>query len=296
MHIENFKVFCDLVENQSFSKAAKINNLTQSAVSQQLRTMEKQFKILIIDRSQKQFKLTPQGEKVYSAYTSILKSFNELEGELLDMQKILCGDVHVATVYSIGLHELPSYIRDFLSKYPEVNLKVEYRRSNLVYEDVEQGSVDMGLVAYKAPKSGLSFIPFKEDDLVFVCSPKHPLAKKQEVEPKDLDGVKFIAYEKDIPTRQASDKFFDDNNVSVKVIKEYDNTETVKNAVEINSGIALLPAASVKHELKQRTLKKLYFDDLNLTRPLFIVHKKSKVLGPVVEKLIEILTENKKGK
>ncbi len=290
MHIENFKVFCDLVENQSFSKAAKINNVTQSAVSQQLRTMEKQFKVLIVDRSQKQFRLTPEGEEIFAAYIKILTTYENLENDLMSMQNVLSGEIHVSTVYSIGLHELPPYIKHFLVQYPEINLKVEYRRSNLVYQDIEQSAVDLGLVAYKSNAENLEFIPFKEDNLVFVCSPKHPFSKNRNIQINDFEGANFVAYEKDIPTRKASDEIFEKNNISVNIVKEYDNTETVKNAVEINTGIALIPETSVKQELKQRNLIKLYLPDLDLKRPLYIVHKKGKILSPARQKFIELLT------
>lgn len=290
MHIENFKVFCDLVETQSFSKAAKINNVTQSAVSQQLRTMERHFKVLIVDRSQKQFRLTSEGEKIFNAYTQILTTYDQLENDLLGMKKILSGDIHIATVYSIGLHELPPYIKLFLSEFPEVNLKVEYRRSNLVYDDVEQNLVDIGLVAFKTDNKNLEFIPFKDDRLILVCSPKHPLARKGEIDIKELDSENFIAYEPDIPTRKASDDLFKKHKISVNTIKEYDNTETVKNSVEINAGVALLPETSVQQELRQRSLIKINMTGIEITRPLFIVHKKGKVLSPARLKFIDLLT------
>jgi DNA-binding transcriptional LysR family regulator len=252
--------------------------------------MEKQFKVLIVDRSQKQFRLTPEGEEIFAAYIKILTTYENLENDLMSMQNVLSGEIHVSTVYSIGLHELPPYIKHFLVQYPEINLKVEYRRSNLVYQDIEQSAVDLGLVAYKSNAENLEFIPFKEDNLVFVCSPKHPFSKNRNIQINDFEGANFVAYEKDIPTRKASDEIFEKNNISVNNVKEYDNTETVKNAVEINTGIALIPETSVKQELKQRNLIKLYLPDLDLKRPLYIVHKKGKILSPARQKFIELLT------
>ena len=82
MHIENFKVFSDLVENQSFSRAAKLNGVTQSAVSQQLRAMEKNLNVLIVDRSQKQFRLTREGHKLYESAKDILHRYEKLLSEL----------------------------------------------------------------------------------------------------------------------------------------------------------------------------------------------------------------------
>ena len=148
MQIENLKIFADLVETKSFSKAAKLNNLTQSAVSQQARAMERHFKVLLIDRSQKQFQLTREGQRVYESCREMLHSYDMLSSELQEMKKVISGTIRISTIYSIGLHELPPYIKRFLHDYPSVNVRVEYRRSNLVYEDILHNSVDFGLVAF----------------------------------------------------------------------------------------------------------------------------------------------------
>ncbi|MBP7372859.1 MAG: LysR family transcriptional regulator, partial [Opitutaceae bacterium] len=105
MQIENFKIFADLVETKSFSKAAKLNGVTQSAVSQQARTMERHFKALLIDRSQKQFQLTREGQRVYESCKELLYVYEKMSNELQEMKKIISGTIRIATVYSIGLHE-----------------------------------------------------------------------------------------------------------------------------------------------------------------------------------------------
>ncbi|MBN2235173.1 MAG: LysR family transcriptional regulator, partial [Opitutales bacterium] len=102
MHIENFKIFADLVQSKSFSQAAKINGITQSAVSQQLRAMENHFKVLIVDRSQKQFKLTNEGKRLHESAKEILNLYERLDCELQEMKKVISGNIRVATIYSVG--------------------------------------------------------------------------------------------------------------------------------------------------------------------------------------------------
>ncbi len=148
MHIENLKIFRDLVDNESFSKAAKLNAITQSAVSQQLRSMEKHFNVLIVDRSQKQFRLTREGRSLYEAAKDILNRYEQVGSEMQEMRKVVSGTVHISTIVSIGLHELPPHVKSFMQEFPHVNVRVEYRRSNLVYEDVVSNAVDFGLVAF----------------------------------------------------------------------------------------------------------------------------------------------------
>lgn len=290
MHIENFKIFSDLVESQSFSRAAKLNGVTQSAVSQQLRAMEKHFAVLIVDRSQKQFRLTREGHKLYDSAKEILHRYDKLISELQEMKKVISGTIHISTIYSIGLHELPPYITKFLKEYPSVNVRVEYRRSNLVYEDILHNSVDLGLIAYPNKMRQLDVIPFLEDRLVLICNPDHPLAKRKAVEIKDLSGEKFIGFDQDIPTRKATDQMFRDAKIDAEPVMEFDNIETVKRAVEINAGISIVPSATIKQEVKQNLLKAVPIKGANVTRPLAIIHRKGRVLTPAMKKFISTLT------
>ncbi|MFH1497302.1 MAG: LysR family transcriptional regulator [Verrucomicrobiota bacterium] len=289
MQIENFKIFADLVETKSFSKAAKINGITQSAVSQQARAMERHFKNLLIDRSQKQFQLTREGQRVYESAKDVLHAYDKLVSELQEMKKVISGTIRISTIYSIGLHELPPYIKRFLHDYPSVNVRVEYRRSNLVYEDILHNSVDFGLVAFPLKQRQIEAIPFRNDRLVLISHPKHPLAKTPEVEIADLAGHKFIGFDPDIPTRKAVDQIFRDHKLDIEPVMEFDNIETVKRAVEIDHGIAIVPQATVQQEVQQGTLVQLTLKGREFTRPLAILHRKGRVLTPAMKKFIDTL-------
>lgn len=289
MQIENFKIFADLVETKSFSKSAKINGITQSAVSQQARAMERHFKTLLIDRSQKQFQLTREGLRVYEASKEVLHQYEKLLSELQEMKKVISGTIRISTIYSIGLHELPPYIKRFLHDFPSVNVRVEYRRSNLVYEDILHNSVDFGLVAFPVKVRQIEMLPFRDDRLVLITHPSHELAKAGEVDMKTLAGQKFIGFDPDIPTRKAVDQIFRDNKLEIEPVMEFDNIETVKRAVEIDHGIAIVPQATVLQEAKQGSLSIVPFKGKEFSRPLAILHRKGRVLTPAMKKFIEVL-------
>lgn len=289
MQIENFKIFADLVETKSFSKSAKLNGITQSAVSQQARAMERHFKTLLIDRSQKQFQLTREGFRVYESAKEMLHTYEKLLSELLEMKKVISGTIRISTIYSIGLHELPPYIKKFLRDFPSVNVRVEYRRSNLVYEDILHNSVDFGLVAFPVKQRQIDVLPFRNDHLVLITHPQHALAKRTDIEVKDLTGSKFIGFDPDIPTRKAVDLIFRENKIEIEPVMEFDNIETVKRAVEIDHGIAIVPQATVAQEARAGTLAVLHFKGRNFTRPLAILHRKGRVLTPAMKKFIETL-------
>jgi DNA-binding transcriptional LysR family regulator len=291
MQIDSLKVFCDLAESESFTKAAQINNVTQSAVSQQISSLERVFKSLLIERSKKRFRLTREGQVLYDYSKQIIATYEALGSKLQEIKDIISGTIRVATIYSIGLHDLPPYLKRFLKAYPTVNVHVEYRRANQVYEDVMGNVVDLGLVAYPTRDNKLEIYPLRKDPLVLVCHPQHPLAKQKRIKMKTLSGQKFIGFQPDIPTRKALDKILKENNVDVQHVMEFDNIETVKRAVEIDAGVAIVPQTTVVQEVAKQTLAQVDLDDGDFFRPLAAIYKKNKVLSPAMKQFLSILKE-----
>ena len=289
MQIESLKIFCDLAETESFTRAAQINNVTQSAVSQQISSLERHFKSLLIERSKKKFRLTREGEVLYDFSKQIIQSFDSLECKLQEIKNIISGTIRVATIYSIGLHDLPPYLKKFLKAYPTVNVHVEYRRSDQVYEDVLGNVVDMGLVAYPQRDTKLEIIPLRKEVLVLICHPHHPFAKVKSVRLRELAGQKFISFDPDIPTRRAIDKILREQNVDVTHAMEFDNIETVKRAVEIEAGIAIVPQSTITQEVAKQTLAEVKLEDADFYRPLAAIYKKNKVLSPAMRQFVSVL-------
>ena len=293
MQIESLKVFCDLTETESFTRAAQINGVTQSAVSQQISSLERQFKSLLIERSKKKFRLTREGQVLFEYSKQIIQTYEGLFSKLQEIKNVISGSVRVATIYSIGLHDLPPYLKKFLKGYPTVNVHVEYRRSNQVYDDVLSNVVDLGLVAYPVKDPKLEIIPLRRDMMVVICHPEHPLGKRKTVKLAELNGLKFIGFQPDIPTRQAIDKVLKEHEVQVQHVMEFDNIETVKRAVEINAGIAIVPQGTVEQEISKLTLLEIKLEDVQFHRPLAAIHKKSKVLTPAMKQFLAILKSDK---
>ena len=289
MQIESLKVFCDLMETESFTRAAHINHITQSAVSQQISSLERQFNSLLIERSKKKFRLTREGQVLYEFSKQIIQTYDGLHSRLQEIKDIISGTIRVSTIYSIGLHDLPPYLKKFLKSFPTVNVHIEYRRANQVYDDVLGNVVDLGLVAYPNKDPKLETIHLRKDPLVVICHPQHPLARLKTVKLSQLDGQKFICFEPDIPTRKAIDRIFKDHAVEVDNVMEFDNIETVKRAVEIEAGISIVPQGTVIQEVSKQTLAEVKIEGVELYRPLAAIYKKNKVLSPAMKQFLAAL-------
>ncbi len=289
MQIETFKIFSDLAETGSFSKAAKTNQITQSAVSQQIRALENRFGVTLIERGPRSFALTQEGEAFLSAAKEILDVYNHLGDRLLELQNLVAGDLKIAVIYSIGLHELPPYLKAFRAKHPNVEVRVEYRRSWEIYGLVLSGEADIGLVSYPAKRQGLLCEPFLTDRLILICHPNHRLARRESIELREIDGEKFIAFEPDLPTRKVLDKHFRSEGITLVPAIEFDNIETVKRAVEIENGISIVPENTVNQEVSNGALAAVEISQPEMWRPLGIVFKRNRARSPAQKEFIAML-------
>jgi DNA-binding transcriptional LysR family regulator len=291
MHIETLKTFCDLIETGSFSKAASMNFVSQSAVSQQVKTLEQRFDQQLIERGQRKgVAPTEAGKIFYAECREILERFHALEERMRVKSAVVAGSIKVATVYSIGLHELPPYVKRFIKAYPQVKVHIEYSRTDKVYEACLNNTIDFGIVALPLKRPDIAVIPFRNDKLVVVCSPEHRLARRRRISVEALAGEDFIAFERDIPTRKTIDRILKQHKVVVNYTMEFDNIETIKRSVEAGVGVSILPETAVVNEVKNKQLVALNFAEGVFTRPIGIIHRKGKVFSEAARRFVDMLT------
>jgi LysR family transcriptional regulator, transcriptional activator of the cysJI operon len=289
MHIQSFRVFSNLAETSSFSKAAQMNGITQSAVSQQVRSLEKRFRVKLIERGRKNFSLTPEGRAFLQASHQVMSIIEDLEGRIHNLQNLVAGELCISTIFSIGLHELPPYLKIFRQVHPQLDVRVEYRRPSEVYLSVLDGRADIGLVAYPSPRRGLKAMTFWSDRLVLICSPSHPLASRRKIPLSALQDEKFIAFEPDLPTRREVDRKLRSEGVKVKLVLEFDNIETVKRAVEIENGVSIVPEAAVRDKVEAGVLAAVELSDPSLRRPLGALIRRSARISPALREFLALL-------
>ena len=235
------------------------------------------------------FRLTNEGQLLYDHSKEIMSTYEKLNSEMQALQDRVSGNIRVSTIYSIGLHTLPPFLKLFLKQFPTVNVHVEYSHADKIREDVLGNVVDMGLVAYPGKDPKLAIIPLMEEPLVLICSPSHSLADQDEVELPAIAGENLVGFHIDIPTRRGIDRIFREKKIKLNPVMEFDNIETVKRAVEIGFGVAIVPEVTVLQEVSLKSLSKVRFSDFNLSRPVAAVYKKTKVLSPALKSFLTVL-------
>jgi DNA-binding transcriptional LysR family regulator len=290
VHIETLQTFCHLVETGSFTKAARLGFISQSAVSQQLKTLEARYGRPLIERgARRRLAPTEAGRLLYAECRELLDRFRQLEARLREPPDAVAGTVRLATVYSIGLHELPPYVTRFMQAHPRVKVHVEYTRTDKVCDACVDGTVDFGIVAFPLRRSNLTVIPWHEERLVLACAPTHRLARRRTVRLAELDGEPFIAFERDIPTRKTIDRVLRALRVAVDTVMEFDNVETIKRSVEVGTGLSILPATTVTREVKGRTLATANFAEGPFKREVGIIHRRGRVLSAAAQGFVRLL-------
>lgn len=291
MHIETLKVFCDLVDLESFSLAAERNFISQSAVSQQIRALEEKFNRPLLERvrGRREVKLTAAGEVFYRESKNVLESFEQLQESLRGVAGKIGGTVKVATVYSVGLHELPTKVREFMTKFPSAKIDLEYSRTTRVVRDVLNGTVELGVIAFPEPRRGLTIIDMPNNRLVLIASPQHKLAQRKKVKVEELNGQDFVLFERDVPTRKATDRILKENRVEVKKVAEFDNIETIKRAVEVGFGLAIVPQPSVSQDAASGRLAVVELAEKFWVRPVGVVYRSDRKLSLAARKFVELL-------
>ena len=291
MNLESLKIFCDVAELKSFSRAAEKHVISQSAISQQLAQMELAHKCQLIDRKKRPYELTEAGRSFYTACKDILARYEQLKSELNTLNSSARSRINVASIFSIGMHTLPPYTKRFMAQFQNVNVHVEYLSASKIYELVLAGDIDMGLVAVPKQDRNIKVYNFANEPLVFVYSPKYLLGSRTSIDIHQLETEKFIGFDRGVPTRSWIDDIFSRYNMNVRPVMEFDNIETIKRAVEINSGISILPKTAILQELADGTLKAVRFSNEEFVRPTGIILRKDRKMNKTMKYLIDLLTE-----
>lgn len=291
MNIGTIRVFCDVVRCHSFSRGAKINEVSQSAATQSVHRVEHHFGVQLIDRSKRPFVLTPEGQACYEGFREVLELYDSVEARVHSLRSEISGLVRVAVIYSVGLHDMRRCMQDFMRRYPKAKVRLEYLRPNKVFDAVLSAEADLGVISYPSPTPDLSVIPLRSERMVVVCPPEHPLTRHQAVTAEHLQGIDFIGFERDLSIRKEIDRYFRQRSITIHIVMEFDNIETIKEAVEIGAGVSILPEPTVRDDVRNGSLATVRLIAPELRRPLGVIHRQRRVFTPTIAKFVELLQQ-----
>lgn len=276
MDFLDLELFLNVARTRSISRAAKMNGVSQSAVSQRLAELERRFSLSLVDRSRRPLRLTEAGALFAGFCRDALRRREELEAALERLRNRIEGTVRVASIYSVGLSQMARLEEEFRRRYPHAELVVEYLRPERVYEQIRADRADFGLISY--PESGreVAVIPWRDEEMVVAAAPSHPLAGRTVVSFKELDGQEFVGFDEDLPIARELDRLFRDHGIAVKLVMHFDNVLAIKEAVALGSGISILPEPALQEEIRLGRLVTIPLEEPGLRRPLGIIYRRRK--------------------
>ncbi|KPK01256.1 MAG: hypothetical protein AMK71_06255 [Nitrospira bacterium SG8_35_4] len=292
MDDHKLKVFCIVAETKSFSRASEIIRLTQPAVSLQIQALEEMYGTKLFNRSGCVITLTKAGEMLYKYAKEINALYASAEKEIGGVTGLVKGVISVGASSTIGNYVLPSVVADFKRKFPKVGVHIHVGNTKNVVDFLNAGSVDIGLVEGDVNKQKLVLEKLIPDEMVFIMSPYHHLAKKASISIMELSKEPLIFREEGSGTRQAIEKYLSKHGISqqhLKISLIMGSTESIKGAVEEGLGTSIMSRWAARKEIRYGSLKTSVFKEDKFVRDFSLLYKKSKEQSHTIEQFMGFL-------
>jgi DNA-binding transcriptional LysR family regulator len=285
----NLRLIRDIAHSRSVSKAAQLNDLSQSAASQALREAEIELAVQVFDRTRRPLVVTEAGKRVLEYCRDVLHRHEELCAQLAELKKDAAGTVRLAAIYSVGLSEMSELEKRFARKFPDGELQISYLRPERVWESVAQDQADIGLMSYAESSREVVALPWRDEEMVVAVAPEHPFAKRKKVTVSELAGSTFIGFDDDLPINSHIERYLRDHKVKVEMTLRFDNLQMIKEAVAHHAGVSIMPRRVMREEVALHRMVALTLDPPDLFRPVRIVHRRKKAFTAPMSGMLEIL-------
>jgi DNA-binding transcriptional LysR family regulator len=288
------QVFHTVARLLSFTKAAETLHMTQPAVTFQIRQLEEHFNTRLFDRTHNRISLTEAGERVYEYAEKIIALYGEMDSRVRELTGDVSGILIIGASTTIAEYVLPSLLGEFQARCPDVNVRLSVSNSLGIVHQVENNTVDVGIVESPVSNKNLAVEVCWNDELVFIAPPHHALAKKAAITVEELTALPFLCREEGSGTREVISEYLARNGIpfqDMQLCMEFGSPEAIKSAVEAGLGVSIVSRATVVKELKLGTLVALPLKPA-LERPFSFVYQKQKFRLRAVEEFMRFAHEH----
>ena len=285
------QVFYTVAKQLSFTKAAELLYMTQPAVTFQIKQLEEHFNTRLFERSHSKITLTPAGEVAMEYAERILNLSSEMDTRLGEMTGQISGTLLVGASTTIAEYMLPRLLGDFKAQYPNVHARLMVANSEAIEAKIADHTLDVGLIEAPSHHPQLTSHACCEDELVAICSAKHPVAQYTSITPVQLAELPYVSRESGSGTREVMDDYFRKNGVQpedLHIVMELGSPEAIKGAVEAGLGIAIVSRATIQKEIKLGDLIAIPLEP-RLNRPLSMVNAKEKFRSRLLQTFLEFV-------
>ena len=288
--MQGLRIFCDVADLRSFSRAAELHGITQSAVSQRIQHLEELLGTQLLDRSKRPFVLTQAGELASREGRELVARYDALARNVARLDPERGGTVRVHAIYSAGIALLNQLRAEFQRRRPELDVQIEYEPPAAVAEAARTGRCDFGIVSYPEQWPGLQSQPLREEPMCLACGAGHELANRKTVRAADLDGRELIHFTHELPAARHIRGYLTANGAEAVFAQRLDNIDTFKSMLQATDYAAILPLRTFLAEVRAGLLAAVPLEP-QLERPMGIVFARGR-LRPAAEDFAAFLVEN----
>jgi len=278
--IHHLRIFLSVYRNRSFSLAARELRLSQPTVSDHIKTLERHLDCALFERLARAIAPTGEAELLYDHAVEIVEKTEAIRHSLGDFRKDVSGELIVGASSIPGTYLLPPLVASFHARHPAVSFQVLVSDSRAVVEKISRHELLLGVVGSKINAARIEYLPFQEDELVFIAPPS--LVKKiGRCSLKELAKQPFVMREEGSGTRRETERILADSGFPPDALKPaavFGSTDAVKQAVQAGMGVAVVSRFAIAQELRCGTLCALKPGKLRMKRDFFIVHHRKRVL------------------
>jgi DNA-binding transcriptional LysR family regulator len=292
MDLRHLRLFCEIVDQRSFSLAAEYMHITQPAASLRVRSLERELGVQLLDRSGRDVTPTDAGEVLYRHARQIIDLDDEARVEIMNLGELAGGRVTIGASTGPGEHLLPGLITEFKRAHPGIDLSLRVTDSREVIDLVLGRELELGVVGAVSGHSELAVAPFARDEIVVVCAPTHRWAGAGEVAFDELLSEPVVLQQPGAGVRAVVDAALRERGVNpaqLNVFLELGLNESVKHAVMAGAGVTYLSKFAVRTDLRNGTLAVVRVTDFQILRDFSIVRSRTRAVSKAMAAFLHFL-------
>ena len=287
MELRDLEVFLALVNHLNFTHAAQEIHLSQPSVSVRIRRLQEELGVKLFEQVGKKIVLTEAGQLFETQARRIVTAQSDALQVMEAYRGLEHGSLRIAASTTPGMYLVPRVVAEFKSQHPKIAISLSIKNTRQVEEAIIKDEFDLGFVGGHLISNEVEALPWRTDELVLAISPRHPMARRRQIKPGDLENETLISREPGSATQAAIGKHLPAPDFPVGIALELGNPESVKQAVMSGFGIAFLSRCAIETELKAKSLVVRRVQGIHIERELKIIHRKGKHLSSAATALIE---------
>jgi DNA-binding transcriptional LysR family regulator len=288
MNINQIETFLTIVKTMNFRKTADLLNLTQPAVSAQIRSLEEELNTTLIMRNQP-ISLTEAGLIFAEEAKHIMDHLDQLKQRLEDLQLKPQGHIQIGTTTSIAMQILPRVLSYVQNQFPHIKTTIHSMPSTQIVTNIENSTIDLGIGYLLEKNHHIESAILYYDSFELVVSPQHPLATLTLATATDLCDVPFIMLSPETAGRRFAEQVFEQMELKPSIIMELSSSEEVKRMVELNLGVSIISKLAAANEIKRGTLKVIPLSELEITHPVAVMYKSGRYINTATRQFLNDL-------